>query len=103
MPMPTMFMKSRESTSEGDKLGFVKLMVAGKSRVWHSRLIQDVFKWDGIVANDFEDTFLQEQMHPTTPPNEDNNSSATVDSDAEPRHIADDEQVAFHTVQDSGS
>ncbi|KAF9142526.1 hypothetical protein BG015_000789 [Linnemannia schmuckeri] len=62
MPSSAMFVKSREPTAEGDKLGFVKLMVAGQSRVWNSRLIQDMFRWDGIIANDFDDEFLQDSL-----------------------------------------
>ncbi|KAF9379061.1 hypothetical protein BGX21_002739, partial [Mortierella sp. AD011] len=61
MPSSAMFTKGRESTADGDKLGFVKMMVAGKTRTHHSRLIQEMFKWDGIVANDFEDEFLQDR------------------------------------------
>ncbi|KAF9903193.1 hypothetical protein EC991_004101 [Linnemannia zychae] len=61
MPSSAMFVKSRESTIEGEQLGFVKLMVAGQSRVWNSRLIQDMFRWEGVIANDFDDEFLQEQ------------------------------------------
>ncbi|KAG0015842.1 hypothetical protein BGZ80_009590 [Entomortierella chlamydospora] len=61
MPSSAMFTKGRESTADGDKLGFVKMMVAGKSRTHHSRLIQEMFKWDGVVANDFEDEFLQDR------------------------------------------
>ncbi|KAF8941811.1 hypothetical protein BGZ47_007161 [Haplosporangium gracile] len=37
-------------------------MVAGQSRVWNSRLIQDMFRWDGIIANDFDDEFLQDPL-----------------------------------------
>ncbi|KAK3836661.1 MAG: hypothetical protein JOS17DRAFT_489258 [Linnemannia elongata] len=62
MPSSAMFVKSREPTAEGDKLGFVKLMIAGQSRVWNSRLIQDMFQWDGIIANDFDDEFLQDPL-----------------------------------------
>ncbi|KAG9061094.1 hypothetical protein KI688_007723 [Linnemannia hyalina] len=62
MPSSAMFVKSREPTAEGDKLGFVKLMVAGQSRVWNSRLIQDMFQWDGVIANDFDDEFLQDPL-----------------------------------------
>ncbi|KAG0204336.1 hypothetical protein BGX33_008567 [Mortierella sp. NVP41] len=62
MPSSAMFIKSREPTVEGDKLGFVKLMVAGQSRVWNSRLIQDMFRWEGIIANDFDDEFLQDPL-----------------------------------------
>ncbi|KAF9127333.1 hypothetical protein BGW39_005953 [Mortierella sp. 14UC] len=59
MPSSAMFVKSREPTTEGEQLGFVKLMVAGQSRVWNSRLIQDMFRWEGVIANDFDDEFLQ--------------------------------------------
>lgn len=94
MPSSAMFVKSREPTAQGDKLGFVKLMIAGKSRVWHSRLIQDMFKWDGIIANDFEDEFLQ--GHRPTPSNEGHAATST----AEPRHQPDE---YTDTVQDFGS
>ncbi|KAG0375603.1 hypothetical protein BGX24_008880 [Mortierella sp. AD032] len=62
MPSSAMFVKSREPTSEGEQLGFVKLMVAGQSRVWNSRLIQDMFRWEGVIANDFDDEFLQDPL-----------------------------------------
>lgn len=78
MPSSDLFVKSREPTPEGDKLGFVKWMVAGKNRVWHSRLIQDMFKWDGVIANDFEDDFLQ--GHRQTTSSEDTTSVGTSGS-----------------------
>ncbi|KAG0273184.1 hypothetical protein BGZ95_010994 [Linnemannia exigua] len=62
MPSSAMFVKSREPTVEGEQLGFVKLMVAGQSRVWNSRLIQDMFRWEGVIANDFDDEFLQDPL-----------------------------------------
>ncbi|KAF9185035.1 hypothetical protein BGZ51_002977 [Haplosporangium sp. Z 767] len=61
MPSSAMFVKSREPTIEGEKLGFVKMMVTGQNWTWNSILIQGMFKWDGIIANDFDDEFLQEQ------------------------------------------
>ncbi|KAG0253376.1 hypothetical protein BG011_006395 [Mortierella polycephala] len=61
MPSSAMFVKSREPTIEGEKLGFVKMMVTGQNRTWNSTLIRGMFKWDGIIANDFDDEFLQEQ------------------------------------------
>ncbi|KAF9108411.1 hypothetical protein BGX27_008352 [Mortierella sp. AM989] len=65
MPSSAMFAKGREPTADGDKLGFVKMMITGKSRVWHSRLIREMFKWDAIIANDFEDEFLHEHRSPS--------------------------------------
>ena len=95
MPSSAMFSKIREPTPEGDKLGFVKLMVAGKSRVWHSRLIQDIFKWDGIIANDFEDEFLQGNRPSLS------NEGITAAAVAEHRHIQDSYTV--HAAHDLGS
>ncbi|KAF9362558.1 hypothetical protein BGX34_005928 [Mortierella sp. NVP85] len=95
MPSSDMFLKIREPTPEGDKLGFVKLMVAGKSRVWHSRLIQDIFKWDGIIANDFEDEFLQGNRPSLS------NEGITAAAVAEHRHIQD--AYTVHAAHDSGS
>ncbi|KAG0055001.1 hypothetical protein BGZ83_009876 [Gryganskiella cystojenkinii] len=60
MPSSAMFVKTREPTVEGEQLGFVRMLVAGQSRVWNARLIQEMFKWDSILANDFDDEFLQE-------------------------------------------
>lgn len=54
-----MFVKTREPTVEGDKMGFLKMMVAGRSRTWSLRLIRELFKWEGIIANDFDDEFLK--------------------------------------------
>ncbi|KAG0368413.1 hypothetical protein BGZ54_001987 [Gamsiella multidivaricata] len=99
MPSSAMFTKSREPTVEGDRLGFVKLMVTGKSRVWHSRLIQEMFQWEGIIANDFEDEFLQEQR--SLPP-----SSETVvaaDLHAMEDRQGNDPTFNFHVTQGSGS
>lgn len=79
-----MFVKSREPTAEGDKLGFVKLMVAGQSRVWNSRLIQDMFRWDGIIANDFDDEFLQDPILPESDNSGSIAASALANSGGEP-------------------
>ncbi|KAF9427748.1 hypothetical protein BGZ94_004226 [Podila epigama] len=43
-----------------DRMGFVKMMVVSKSRIWHEALIREMFKWEGIIANDFDDDFLKE-------------------------------------------
>ncbi|KAF9391066.1 hypothetical protein CPC16_004608 [Podila verticillata] len=59
MPSSAMFVKTREPTVEGDKMGFLKMMVAGRSRTWNLRLIRELFKWEGIIANDFDDEFLK--------------------------------------------
>ncbi|KAF9582058.1 hypothetical protein BGW38_000715 [Lunasporangiospora selenospora] len=61
MPSSAMFVKSREPTIEGDKMGFMKMMITGRSRQWNARFIQEIFKWEGIIANDFDDEFLQER------------------------------------------
>ncbi|KAF9918823.1 hypothetical protein BX616_005437 [Lobosporangium transversale] len=66
MPSSAMFATGKEPTADGDKLGFVKLMIGGRSRKWHTSIIQDIFKWEGIIANDFEDEFLHEP--PPLPP-----------------------------------
>ncbi|OAQ22311.1 hypothetical protein K457DRAFT_143519 [Linnemannia elongata AG-77] len=87
MPSSAMFVKSREPTAEGDKLGFVKLMVAGQSRVWNSRLIQDMFRWDGIIANDFDDEFLQDPLL-----NESDAVAAAVDSSGSEPGVLHDSQ-----------
>ncbi|KAF9538856.1 hypothetical protein EC957_006072 [Mortierella hygrophila] len=90
MPSSAMFVKSREPTAEGDKLGFVKLMVAGQSRVWNSRLIQDMFQWDGVIANDFDDEFLQDPLL-----NESDTIAAVAGSNGS-------EPGVFHGVQGGG-
>ncbi|KAF9356917.1 hypothetical protein BGX26_004549 [Mortierella sp. AD094] len=77
MPSSAMFAKGREPTADGDKLGFVKMMVAGKSRTCHSRLIQEMFKWDGVVANDFEDEFLQDHRSLSAAQNTTENDQAS--------------------------
>ncbi|KAG0287204.1 hypothetical protein BGZ96_008855 [Linnemannia gamsii] len=84
MPSSAMFVKNRESTAEGDKLGFVKLMVAGQSRVWNSRLIQDMFRWDGIIANDFDDEFLQDPLLPESDTSGGIAATALANSGGEP-------------------
>ncbi|KAG0039883.1 hypothetical protein BGZ82_006288 [Podila clonocystis] len=61
--MPSaMFVKTREPTIEGDKMGFLKLMVTGRSRTWNLRLIRELFMWEGIIANDFDDEFLKDPV-----------------------------------------
>ncbi|KAG0075098.1 hypothetical protein BGZ92_003067, partial [Podila epicladia] len=62
MPTSAMFVKTREPTVEGDKMGFLKMMVAGRSRTWNLRLIREMFKWEGIIANDFDDEFLKDPV-----------------------------------------
>ncbi|KAF9299983.1 hypothetical protein BGZ74_008425 [Mortierella antarctica] len=62
MPASAMFVKTREPTVEGDKMGFLKMMVAGRSRTWNLRLIRELFKWEGIIANDFDDEFLKDPV-----------------------------------------
>ncbi|KAI1309126.1 hypothetical protein EDD11_004137 [Mortierella claussenii] len=89
MPSSAMYARGREPTAEGDKLGFIKLMVAGRNRAWHARLIQDMFKWEGVIANDFEDEFLQDPQ---------------TQMDAGPSIIhAADAKDASHSADGSGS
>ncbi|KAF9436943.1 hypothetical protein BGZ76_002487 [Entomortierella beljakovae] len=81
MPSSAMFSKGREPTAEGDSLGFVKMMVTGKNRTWNSRVIQEMFKWDGIIANDYEDEFLQEhQSHESIETEQTSDTSNTNNS-----------------------
>ncbi|KAF9317732.1 hypothetical protein BG003_000411 [Podila horticola] len=62
MPTAAMFIKTREPTVEGDKMGFLKMMVVGRNRTWNLWMIRELFKWEGIIANDFDDEFLKEPV-----------------------------------------
>ncbi|KAG0339925.1 hypothetical protein BG004_006626 [Podila humilis] len=96
MPTSAMFVKTREPTADGDKMGFLKMMVAGRSRVWNLKLIRELFKWEGIIANEFDDEFLKAQ-EVTHEQDGAGGSSDMSSADVDPNHRS--QQLQNHNEQ----